>query len=325
MLNSFFNFLKDYRWYYGTIVFSNVCFLYSVVMHNFSLEVFLDTLVFEVFFVVVVTIVIYSHWRKRKKLLADFYDIETTLLPQTNEIERKYAELVFRLKKEIFTIGNNHLLKEQEMLNYYAMWTHQLKIPLSVLDLMIQTENLEVESFKEELLKIEQYLDMMLQYLRLNTSTTDYQLVKIDVELLVKEILKKYRYFFIQKNLAVTVSSLKLTVVTDKKWLTFVLEQVLSNAIKYTKQGSVNIYFEKSVLVIEDTGIGISKEDLPRIFEQGYTGYNGRIEEKASGLGLFMVKQILNELGHEIEIQSTIGIGTLVRINFSQKEFKNLE
>ncbi|MDR1522013.1 MAG: sensor histidine kinase [Streptococcaceae bacterium] len=316
----FFIFLQDYRWHYGAFFLLNLCFIYSVVMRNFPIEIFLDTILFESFIGVIATAFTYQHWQKKRKLLEDFYEITTTSLPQTNEIEQNYARLVIRIKKENSMLTNDHLLKEQKILNYYAMWTHQLKVPLAVLELMAQTESLEVDSVKEELLKIEQYLDMMLQYLRFNTSTTDYQLVKIEVEPLVRETVKKYRSFFIQKNLTVEIKPLNLRIVTDQKWLIFVLSQVIFNAVKYTKKGILKVYANDFTLIIEDTGIGIASEDLPRIFEQGYTGYNGRVEKNhASGLGLFMVKQILNELGHKIEIRSTLGVGTQVRIDFCQR------
>jgi len=121
---------------------------------------------------------------------------------------------------------------------------------------------------------------------------------------------------FIRKKLTLHYASLQAKVVTDEKWMAFVMEQILSNAIKYTSSGYISIYMESGCLVVEDTGIGILPEDLPRVFEKGYTGYNGRSDKKASGIGLYLVKKILNKLGHKILIESELGKGTKVKLLF---------
>ena len=108
---------------------------------------------------------------------------------------------------------------------------------------------------------------------------------------------------------------------TDEKWLSFVIEQILSNALKYTREGSVTIYVrEPKTLCIEDTGIGIAKSDLPRVFEKGYTGYNGRTDKRASGLGLYLCRRICDSLGAKINISSEVRRGTLVSVDLEQYE-----
>lgn len=175
------------------------------------------------------------------------------------------------------------------------------------------TQKREIES---ELFKIEQYVEMVLQYLRLNSSVNDFVLQEYELDGIVRQAVRKYAPMFIRKKLSLHYEPLQVKAVTDEKWLTFVVEQVLSNAIKYTSSGDIYIRMESGCLVIEDTGIGILPEDLPRIFDKGYTGYNGRSDKKASGIGLYLVKKILKKLGHKILIESEPGKGTKVKLLF---------
>ena len=129
---------------------------------------------------------------------------------------------------------------------------------------------------------------------------------------LIKQALKKYSRMFAMQKLALHYEALRVTVTTDEKWLVFVLEQILSNALKYTVEGSISIYMEDDWLVIEDTGIGICSEDLQRICEKGFTGYNGRSDKKSTGIGLYLCKQIIEKLRCQIRVESKLGKGTRV-------------
>lgn len=169
---------------------------------------------------------------------------------------------------------------------------------------------------ESELFKIEQYVEMVLQYLRLNSSINDFVLKEYDLDDIIRQAVRKYAPMFVRKKLTLHYDPVQTKVVTDEKWLVFVLEQVLGNAIKYTASGEISIYMEGGCLVIEDSGIGILPEDLPRIFEKGYTGYNGRSDKKASGIGLYLVRKILNKLGHKILAESEPEKGTKVRLLF---------
>ena len=139
-----------------------------------------------------------------------------------------------------------------------------------------------------------------------------------NIEDLVKEVIRKYAIFFIQKGLSVDLHDLDRRIVTDKKWLLVVIEQILSNSLKYTNEGGVEIYMEGSDLCIKDTGIGIKNSDRLRVFERGFSGYNGRMTQQSSGLGLYLTQKISQELGHQIQIESELGQGTTVRIKFSE-------
>ena len=171
-----------------------------------------------------------------------------------------------------------------------------------------------------ELLKIEQYVNMALQYVRLDSIHHDLSFQKVSLDHLVSQEIKKQSLFFFQKNLKVDYQIKDLQILTDEKWSGFVIEQVLSNALKYTKEGSITFYNEGEKLYIQDSGIGIKESDLPRVFEKGFTGFQGRNDKKTSGLGLYLCKNIFNQLGHLISIESKVGQGTTVCLDFSKKE-----
>ena len=174
-----------------------------------------------------------------------------------------------------------------------------------------------------DLHRIEQYVEMVLTFLRLNSESTDYVIKEYDLDRIVKQAVKKFSSEFIGRKLSLVYEPLNTTVITDEKWLGFVIEQVLSNALKYSSAGSITITLEnKKTLRIRDTGIGIAPEDLPRIFENGFTGYNGRSDKKASGIGLYLSKRICTNLGHTITARSIVDVGTIIDIGLAQEKLE---
>jgi signal transduction histidine kinase len=259
------------------------------------------------------------------------------LLPQPSDtIELQYHRIIEMLTNDLRQLRSEVNLKDSDMSDYYTMWAHQIKIPISAMRLLLQSSREmspqawdEPDSalpkkdrrlLDEELFKIEQYVDMVLYYQRLDSISSDFLFKKYDLHNIVKQVLKKYSMFFINSRLSLDLEDFSCFVVTDEKWLTFVIGQILSNAVKYTMRGGITIHHEnngdRALLLIEDTGIGIRPEDLPRIFERGYTGYNGRLDKKSTGLGLYLCKQILKKLSHTIEVSSEVGKGTKVTIGF---------
>ena len=174
-------------------------------------------------------------------------------------------------------------------------------------------------------MKIEQYVEMVLGYLRLGSSSTDYVFRDCELDGLLRQSVRKYARLFILKRISLDLQETGKTVLTDEKWLCFVIEQLLSNAVKYTPEGGrVRIYGDGDTLVIADSGIGIRPEDLPRVFEKGFTGFNGREDKKSTGIGLYLCRQVLDRLNHDISIASRPGRGTLVRLDLS-RERKRVE
>lgn len=206
--------------------------------------------------------------------------------------------------------------QRQDLLDYYTLWAHQIKTPVAATRLLLQSDGeTDRESLSAELLKIEEYVEMVLSYLRLDSASTDYVLRRCDLDSVVRKSLRKYARLFILKKIKLEFRETNRSILTDEKWLGFVVGQILSNAIKYTAPGgSIRIYGDGETLAIADSGIGIRAEDLPRVFEKGFTGYNGREDYKSTGIGLYLSRRILINLGHGITIVSRPGQGTIVRL-----------
>lgn len=240
-----------------------------------------------------------------------------------DEQEKLYQELLEISRQERIDQVAALLKEKKDVIDYFTLWTHQIKTPIAAMDLLLWQEASGEEEYYEqkrqvqsELFKIEQYVGMVLQYLRLTDSVNDFVLREYELDGIIRQAVKKYAPMFIQKKLALEYETINVRVVTDEKWMVFVIEQLLSNAIKYTSSGSVRIGIKNGCLMVEDTGIGVLAEDLPRIFDKVYTGYNGRNDKKASGIGLYLVKEILNRLGHKILAESAPGDGTRIKILF---------
>lgn len=206
--------------------------------------------------------------------------------------------------------------------DYYTLWTHQIKSPLYSMDLMLQTQDMVPQKWRIELLKVSQYVEMALKYLQLENQSADIYLSQVPVLPLVQEAVKKYSGMFIAKKLRVELKDLDGAILTDQKWFSFMLEQLISNAVKYTEQGGVTISQPSpSQICVSDTGIGISDSDLPLIFEKGYSGFNGRIQKKSSGCGLYLCRKIAKLLGCSLSVTSKLNHGTTVIITLPQADF----
>lgn len=208
----------------------------------------------------------------------------------------------------------------QDMLEYYTLWVHQIKTPISAMDLILQAgDGAENQELKGELYKIRQYVEMVLSYLRLGSDSTDFVFRKCALDDLVRSAVRNSSGQFIRQKVQLDFQETYMTILTDEKWLLFVLEQLISNCLKYAPGGLVSISADDSTtLAIRDTGIGIAAEDLPRVFEKGYTGLNGRRDRSTTGIGLYLCKEIMKKLGHGISVTSQPGQGTCVYLTFQQ-------
>lgn len=253
---------------------------------------------------------------KRLKLLQGQILLSLENLPRPeNRIEEDYQQLIFLQSNDRRTALNAQQLSYGEMLDYFTLWAHQIKTPISAMGLIMQSEPERYgEELEQELFRIEQYVDMVLSFLRLDSDYTDFVLKSYSIDTIIKGSVRKYAKQFIRKRISLVYEGTELCCVTDEKWLGFVLEQLLANALKYTYSGSIAVTVEGTCIIIQDSGIGIAPEDLPRIFEKGYTGYNGRTGQKSTGIGLYLCKRILTKLGHEIKVESKPGEGTKVTI-----------
>lgn len=258
--------------------------------------------------------------REMKKLCALPAAMLADLPKETGLIEQDYRQMILLLREQNRAAGQAMDARYRNMMDYYTVWAHQIKTPIASMRLSVQAEDSAFSrKVKGDLFRIEQYVDMVLAFLRMDADTTDYVIREHDLHAILTRCIKRFAGEFIARKLSLSYEPLHLQVVTDEKWLAFVIEQVLSNALKYTNEGGIRIYAEgEKTLCIADTGMGIAPEDLPRIFEKGYTGYHGRAQQAASGIGLYLCRSILKKLGHGISAASEVGKGTVVRIDLSQ-------
>lgn len=264
---------------------------------------------------------------------------EQAQLPEAaDDVEMLYHRLLENQSIARCESESSAAIRQSQMRDYYSMWVHQIKTPISAMKLLLEAEREELgqlicddeqsqcllpdnmDSFEDELFRIEEYVSMALQYQRVSSTENDFVLEKVSVDGVIRDTIKKYAKIMIRRHIGMNYSGTGQEVYTDGKWLAFMLEQILSNAIKYTPQGFVTIETaeekDRFFITIKDTGIGIKAEDLPRVFEKGYTGYNGHADKKATGIGLYLCRQMADKLGHTIRMESEIGKGTKVWIGF---------
>lgn len=337
---SIFSFLKIRK--VPIIIFTGIVVIFGILFYLYDIPS--DAIIYgcELSFAwsAVCLLIDFYKYYKRHKLLhinrEQFFENAEQLPEHMDIIEYDYQELakeLYQAKQEL--ISKNRIAKK-ELLDYYGMWVHQIKTPIAALDILLQNteqflyeedivnsrinkrleiiqESIPVSDMKMELFKIEQYVEMALNYLRVEDISSDLSFKNHAVDDMVRQVIRKsMQRFLYLKKIKMNFKPTGSYIVTDDKWFVFVLEQLISNALKYTKQGQISIYMKEKSLVIEDTGIGIPAEDLPRIFEKGFTGYNGRENKKSTGIGLYLCKNIMDKLQWNITVDSEVGSGTKI-------------
>ena len=271
-----------------------------------------------------------ERWKELKRCIATSDTYPGMFYTVPGDLEALYRSMIAKMRQEKEELIFEDQKRYTEMMDYYGMWAHQIKTPIAAMRILVQSgmdreENEENQKlFRQlqmELFKTEQYVEMVLSYLKIGDIAKDMVLERCDLGKVVRQAVKKYSRLFILQKLSLEMGEIAEIVLTDEKWLSFVVEQIISNALKYTKSGSVSIYLEQEgVLVIKDTGIGISAEDLPRIMEKGYTGYNGRIDKRSTGIGLYLCKKVMDKLHHQLRIDSEDGKGTKVVLDLRRTQ-----
>ncbi len=328
--------LLKYIWQYRYTILMFLIFsgLFAVVFFLYDLET--EAVLYSVGLCVLIAIPVlfvnfFSYLKKHKERVDLLQNIEIVSddLPKTHSLsEEDYQKMIFKLKKmldESIALRNS---TQKESLEYYTTWVHQIKTPISVMAMILQSEDTQEHlELSSQLFRIEQYVEMVLNYIRLGEDSSDFVFKEYVIDDIVKQAVHKYASQLIRKRIALKYQPEgKVVAVTDEKWLLFVIEQLLSNSVKYTEKGEICIRVtDDKKLIITDTGIGIAKEDLPRIFEKGFTGYNGRSDKKSTGLGLYLCKLTADKLSHTIQVQSEAGKGTEVTVNLSRYNLGNLD
>ena len=265
----------------------------------------------------------FKYYQQHKTLTTLQIENNVSLSPYIKDDSLKgqdYKKILEAMDQEKTRIIAENERIQKEQLDYFTLWAHQAKIPVAAMKLCLELEPVDIKEMKLQLLRIEQYTDMVLAYLRMNGSSSDYVFREQDLDTMIRQSIRHFSSEFIYRKINLDFIKTNMKVLTDEKWFVFVLEQILSNALKYTKaQGTIKIYLNQPyTLIIEDNGVGIAAGDLKRVFEKGFTGYNGREDKKASGIGLYLCKEILNKLNHSISIDSIKGKGTKVMIELER-------
>lgn len=309
-----------------------IFFIYSILMfvvfwlYRITLEPFIYVALLAFFFLIIFFVIRlvkeFKTAEVRQRLMNNILCEWKAMAEGQNLREKDYHKMIEVLGARLEQITGEYEEARKETQDFYTAWVHQIKTPIAVMKLALdKTNNIGTgtAALQEELFRIEQYTDMVLAFQRIGSSSTDLLIQEYSLDEIIREVIRKFAPQFIYKKLRLEYEGCEATIVIDKKWFTCIVEQLLSNAIKYTNEGSVSISLENKILLVKDTGIGIAPEDLPRIFEKGYTGSNGRLGEKSSGLGLYLCSKAAKLLNLTVKAQANVGQGSVFSIDLHEK------
>ena len=288
-MNRLWSFLKSEYRIFITLLCTCLVFGGVFLFANFDMQYFILSLEVILFCMFIFLIKEWINYVKEENILQEMENIQ---------IENK-------------ALRNKMIEERNDLEEYFLLWIHQIKTPITVCNLILGKPDADYR-LKEQIFYIEDYTNMAMNYLKLKTRTSDMDICEADLDSIISGVIKKYSIIFIEKKIKLNYKKTEAKVVSDTKWLSILLEQVISNALKYTKSGEITILYDKKTnkLTVKDTGIGIPSSDIKKIFDRGYSGFNGRLNEKSSGLGLYMVGKIALLLGITIEVKSEVNIGS---------------
>lgn len=330
-MRRFFRYFYDYRGVCIWICLSGAVFAGVFALYGIGLEAVWYPLLISALFGAVMLAAGYARSRKRRRSMEQVLSSET-LFPDVTDIlpgagslaEEDYQALIGKMENAYRAKKGEWDAARRDMADYYATWVHQIKAPIAVMKIILQQEDTpENRELSAELFRVEQYVEMALCYVRLGEGASDLVIQEYDLDQVIRKAVRKYAGQFIRRKIRLIYEGTDVRVLTDEKWLSFIVEQLLSNAVKYTAEGSVTISVDNGKkLSVTDTGIGISPEDMPRIFEKGYTGYNGRLDKKSTGLGLYLCRKAADRLGHVLTAESEPGKGSRFTIDLESYPFR---
>lgn len=310
MIRTFFK--ENAVWYWSYALLSAL-FLIVFALYRLPIVYFVISFLLNLTILSFITLWQYQRFKHKINRLQQFIyvnELDTLQLPS----ELAYKNVIIRLYEQSAQELLAEQAKTEDVQSLVKMWLHQMKVPLSALSLMAQTNQLDGKEVQQQLTRLQNYLDTLLTYLKFSQNKDDFRFERLSVRDITIENVKKYRIPCLLKQLSIEVEGDWL-LASDRKWLSFAISQILDNAIKYSKeQDKIRIEITDGRISISDNGIGILEEDLPRLFEEGFTGFNGHENKKATGLGLYMTKQILDSLNLAISITSQVDKGTQVTI-----------
>lgn len=321
------NYIKEIR---NTIyIILSILLIVNInVLLDFNLAQTISSLLYINFLIILVSLIFiikgYIDYKKKIKefisyINGSYYSEGNVFCENIYEtIDNKFSEY----KKEIEDLK----YELQEINDYMTNWIHQVKIPIAILEIMSQRikeigNNNVHKEISIEIKRIESLVNQALYISRSGNYSSDFIIEEVNLQRIIKDIIKKNKHLFIYKHIELEIEDIDINILTDKKWILHIIEQILDNACKYSNlNGLIKIYTvknKKSIqLHIKDNGVGISKGDIKRVFDKGFTGENGRNRTKSTGMGLYISKKILNKLSHDISIDSDINEFCDVYITF---------
>lgn len=332
-------FIKDKIFNIGIILFALVTVEIFLIIYNFGTLVKIYTFVsILVAFFLGLLIEFYNKKNYYDELFAKLDELDkkyliVELLKQADFIEANFLKIILQeCNKSMLEDVNYYKHIQDEYKEYIELWIHEVKIPIATSKLIIENNrNSITSSIDEEIDKIDEYIEQALFYARSNSVEKDYIIRKINLREVVNTVIKKNKKQFISLKIKLDVKDIKREIYVDSKWVIFILNQIMSNSIKYLdkEEKNITIYSEENkenvVLYIKDNGLGIKESEVSRVFEKGFTGSNGRKNlKKSTGMGLYLSKKLCDKLGLAVSLTSSEGIGTTVKIIFPKNSYTNL-
>lgn len=314
---SYIKYLKNRKFEMLFAIF--VCIIFSGLLfgNNVDAKIAVYGLVLSFVFLFFFSLLRFYFYQKKYNHILEF--IRNDSLEFSGKIDDDISKLLINEQENIKRNQSKELSDDKENLDkmneFYTLWAHQIKTPIAAANLLIEDEG-SLDDLQLEILRIEDYVNVLLAYFRHHSYSTDYVFREVSLDDVIKSVIRKYSALFIKKGIILNYVQRDIKLITDEKWLGFIIEQILSNSLKYTDKGEIEIRFSDDELIIRDTGIGIQESDLPRIFELGFTGFNGRIYSKSTGIGLNLVKSISDRLNIDVKVDSKISEFTEVRLKF---------
>ena len=330
-MKRFFRYLYDCRYIWIWAGFSSVIFVSVFALYGIRMEAAWYPVLLSALFGIIMVVCGYIRHEKKHRGLERIRlsgeilpDISDMLPPAGNLTEEDYQALLMKMEAAYREKKGEWDASRRDMNDYYATWVHQIKAPIAVMKVLLQQEDTpENRELSAELFRVEQYAEMALTYVRLGEGASDLMIQEYDLDTIIRKAIRKYAGQFIRRKIRLIYEGTSVRVLTDEKWLVFIIEQLLSNAVKYTSEGSVTISVDDGKrLSVTDTGIGISPQDMPRIFEKGYTGYNGRLDKKSTGIGLYLCRTAADRLGHRLTAESEPGKGSRFIVDLESYPFR---
>ncbi len=332
----FSKYFKDNLYKLGVFI---ICYVFNLLIF-FAFKVDKQVIISSSFLYIIcfLLILLIPYFRKRKfylNLLANIEALDKSYLVLETLVKPEFYEgkLLYQALYEINKSMNENvrLIEEhlQDFKEYIEMWIHEVKIPLSALALISNNHQEQFDKkIKLQLKRLEDYVDQVLYYARSENAEKDYLIKETDLAKVIKNVGLKNMDEILENKIDYIVENINCKVLTDSKWLEFILGQIVNNSIKY-KRNIDNSFIkisvlekqDKTILIIEDNGIGIKKSDLKQVFDKSFTGENGRSTNKSTGMGLYIAKNMSKKLGHKIEIESIYNEYTKIYITFSKNKY----